>query len=1129
MAKNLGEIYWTMDSPKTPITDPSILLLNEIEILLAQSRLLELYLKQSQATAAYETAQVRDQHQRELGELRTALAEKERIVAVKESVVGARARDLQERVQSLESDLSEFQSRLQQRDAECQRVESEAADLRKLIDRLELAKAQAQISAQESVTASQELATQLTNLREQLEENQINFQKHEVASRALQNDLQNQIAQLHDQLNEKPNWSRDAETELQQAKRELAELHERIADLQTSHEAARARAARELAESRARFESQLNHLQTVLAERDGALEENQSAMIELERGLRTEILTLRSQLEQKQELIEFRDAALSDDQSRIAALLQRIADLEATEEAVRVKADHIEGARRSYEDQIAALQHEVAARDRALMERQEAVSAVELALHGRIQSLQQELFHNHSIIEERENALRISRAETDALRTQVGQQESAVVANLLACQRAEETCSELQAEISRLHASLAQKEYALNEQHGALTSLEQQMRAEIDQLHRQLDQQQALADTSNAELGRLRSEMAGIEEEKTRLAVSQAELERIRQQEAAARGDLEARLFAKDNELRAVQATGQELVQIALREQEAQFKSLAEQTGSEIIELRKQLQEQELATQQRDAELVQLRTDIAGLREQIARTEQSRDALQRDLQQTADQRDELAARCQTQDDELQAAHSGVSAIRSEFDARINELQLQLAQKQLLVESQFTEIENLKTQIGRLSEQLAQRDSARGDLQAHFQEEIESARAEHQAALDALRHEYQLKQRSLGDELFLEKQRVGALMHQTAELEQRKSAIETQIQERQREHDDLTAEAAGLRSRLDELETRRQTELAAAEQAQNQVRSDLEAELAAARSELQHKAWASAQHHATLENLALTYKEQIQKLEEKITEQENSIKTDHLELERSHAQARLLDARVEELNAELRQAELTTVNRAVHIKEEYGIRIAELERQIAQKTIELQERGASGSDMEQSLRSEIDRLIREGQERHQILQDRNDELVRVKAEMDALQEQFHNMESAASQTEASLSAEAEKMRTEFQAQLALLQAELSQKEWALEEQRAATGTIEAQFRQNLQTLNQQLAETEARAKDGPDKFVLGENTRTSEQQERYKTFRDTLDAVVNGDDGSFPASENRRRWRSGFGWKRRWKS
>ena len=41
-----------MDLPKYPKSDPAVMLLNEIEILLAQTRLMELYLKQSQATAA---------------------------------------------------------------------------------------------------------------------------------------------------------------------------------------------------------------------------------------------------------------------------------------------------------------------------------------------------------------------------------------------------------------------------------------------------------------------------------------------------------------------------------------------------------------------------------------------------------------------------------------------------------------------------------------------------------------------------------------------------------------------------------------------------------------------------------------------------------------------------------------------------------------------------------------------------------------------------------------------------------------------------------------------------------------------------------------------------------------------
>ena len=65
-----------MDLPSKSASDPLTLLLNEIEILLTQSRLVELYFKQSQATAAYEGARAREQHQAELTGLRAALAEK---------------------------------------------------------------------------------------------------------------------------------------------------------------------------------------------------------------------------------------------------------------------------------------------------------------------------------------------------------------------------------------------------------------------------------------------------------------------------------------------------------------------------------------------------------------------------------------------------------------------------------------------------------------------------------------------------------------------------------------------------------------------------------------------------------------------------------------------------------------------------------------------------------------------------------------------------------------------------------------------------------------------------------------------------------------------------------------------
>ena len=100
-----------------------------------------------------------------------------------------------------------------------------------------------------------------------------------------------------------------------------------------------------------------------------------------------------------------------------------------------------------------------------------------------------------------------------------------------------------------------------------------------------------------------------------------------------------------------------------------------------------------------------------------------------------------------------------------------------------------------------------------------------------------------------------------------------------------------------------------------------------------------------------------------------------------------------------MTTELQQSERTAIDRAVQIKEEYGVRIADLERQVAQKTSELQARGEAQPELEQNLRRELDRLIRETQEKNQILQDRNDELVRVKAEADGLQERFSQVEAA----------------------------------------------------------------------------------------------------------------------------------
>jgi chromosome segregation ATPase len=302
---------------------------------------------------------------------------------------------------------------------------------------------------------------------------------------------------------------------------------------------------------------------------------------------------------------------------------------------------------------------------------------------------------------------------------------------------------------------------------------------------------------------------------------------------------------------------------------------------------------------------------------------------------------------------------------------------------------------------------------------------------------------------------------------------------------------------------------------------------LEPELASLRHELQQKAWALAQQQASVENLALAHRNQIQKLEDRLAEQQRNYQDRTGETERAQSQTRSLQRRIEELEMELQHAQLTTVRGAQQIREEYARRIEESNAEVERRRAELQEREAAQSRLEETFRAEIERLVREAEERNLILQNRNDELVQAKSARDALQESYNELASATTRNEAAVSEDVERMRTEFQAQLALLQAELSQKEWALEEQRASASGMDQQYREQIEALRRQLARTEARAPENQETFVLGDGALTEEQQQRYIKHREVMDVVTTSENRTFPASENRR-WRSTFGWKRRWK-
>jgi chromosome segregation ATPase len=222
-------------------------------------------------------------------------------------------------------------------------------------------------------------------------------------------------------------------------------------------------------------------------------------------------------------------------------------------------------------------------------------------------------------------------------------------------------------------------------------------------------------------------------------------------------------------------------------------------------------------------------------------------------------------------------------------------------------------------------------------------------------------------------------------------------------------------------------------------------------------------------------------------------------------------------RLEELQSEPPQ---TSDRRAL---EEMTMKTGDSNEPLSGKAAELQEAGATQPDLERSLRNEIERLLHEAGEKNQILQDRNDELVRVKGELDRLQERLNQLESATNRTQSALAGDAERMHTEFQAQLALLQAELSQKEWALEDKQAAARGLEQKYRQEIEALRRQLAKHDIAISPDGGEFVAGEARPNQAQQERLEIVKDAEPHA-----GEVSLNQNRRRWHSGFGWKRRWR-
>ena len=742
-----------MEPPNVIQSDPAALLLSEIEILLAQAQLMELYLKQVRAVASTQGAQPHHHDQSESTSLRTELRQKARDLAAIRQEWGVGEERLQGRFQQLTAEIAEKQPIIDRCESKRGQIDAEIDSLRAQIGRLESANEDSAARAREAELARDSLRNELAALSDLLREKSRELGQRQEAARQFEGELNDQIRQLEPRLAENRTLLEAKDTDLQRANAEIAQLREHSAVLETSRAEARANAARELEQARAGFEARLAELQTALGEKERAVNACHAAMAGIQSGVEVQIHDLKIQLDQKQTLLESRDGELAELGAWLAECQARIGGLEQANQAALAAANEFAAARQNDETEIQELRSQLRRNQEILEENQAAARALEESRQAEIRELKNRLDQEHGLLEMGEHELRDARSDIAGLQQQILKLEAtAGESQQVAQHQLEQTRVSFEAQLTELRDLLAQKEQALQERAATITEIDRDLRAQIGDLESQLARQQALLASRDGELAELRSELDAKErslaDQRASFAVLDAEHRTVSEALEARLAQSRDLMASKDSELERV---GSE--HAALRDQ------IEERHGAEIAVLSARVSEGQSLLDRRASELQQAHSEIAALRVQAAQIELLQKQTERLLSAQAEQirdrvRSELAAvdACLKQKEhELQTEQDSAAESQVRFKGKIERLQIELAEKRLLLAERDHEISDLKEQSRNLLERLAQIESSSQQAQADAGSALERNREVQQAELTALREELRTKVEALAAE------------------------------------------------------------------------------------------------------------------------------------------------------------------------------------------------------------------------------------------------------------------------------------------------------------------------------------------------------------------------------------------
>lgn len=1022
-------------------------------------QLLQVQLRRLQDELALEQARVfakendldraRTGFEARLAELATALEQKDRALREHHAAIADIQGSLEIQIRDLRAHLDQKQVLLENREAELHQIRSQLADRQARIGHLELANQEAAAIAGDFDSARGRYETELEALRDRLDRKDQSLAEQQAAGRALEESHRNEIAELQNKLTQNQSVLDKSGADLHETQAQLASLQQRIPELQ--------------AEARTEFKARFAELETTLAQKDLALQERDATVAAVESDLRAKLHDLGIRLAQTQELLASR------------------------------------------ESDLAALRADLSEKDRSLAERQASLTAHQTDHQAQTEALKEQVAHSRGLQESKERELEQVLSEQSALRERIAQLEVAGRdAEASSNRQSEALRLSLETELNELRATAAATERSFVEREAEHHSALQRHAAEIGGLRAQLADRESSLEQRTGELQEARTETSALRERAEQLDLLQKQTERllavqaeqIRQRVRAELEELDARLASKDRELQAVRESAAEAqaslnatisglrIQLAeklhfaeahyhevsdlrektrgLLEQIAQLESSHQhlQAGAaDSVERYREAHQVELAALRgqlrlRDEALTEQQAKSNGLEERMTAQVQDFQNRLADQRQLLESREDVLARGQEEfdnrlrqkDDALQALQTHATELQNSLNSQLSALQTQLLEKQRQLENTTGESADLKASVSGLSEQVAQLASAARDAESRGAAEVERVRLEYQAELLDLREELRGKHHTLAEKEARSTEHEQRLGTHISDLETQLAAKQRSLEEREEALNTANSSAVALQDRLTLLEASSRDEQIGAAKEFEHVRRVLEAELAGLRNELQQKDRDLAQRQALVDHLAQKHESQIQTLEGKLVELRHAAENRATELDRAISERQRLLSRIDHLESAAADGAATATSRVEQITQRYEIRLAALEVEVEQKTATLEEHGAAWRYLEQTHHAELSQLRAESQEKHLLLVSRNEEFVGVKNAMDSLRERLTQLKATAAQAEQTGAEDRERLRAEYEAQLAALREELSRRERS-DKDRGAAETVQ----------------------------------------------------------------------------------